>query len=401
MKSRGLALLGGHPVRKHLLPFHRPYLGAKELQAVRKVLQTGWITRGEITEKFEKAFARYKNARYSLATSSCTSAIELALRVSGVGKGDEVIASPLSFVSPVNCVVRLGAKPVFVDVRADNFCLDEKAVEEAISEHTKAIICTHFGGSPANISPLSRLAKKNNIVLIEDCAHALEAEIKGRKLGTFGDFSCFSFYPTKSITTFEGGMILFKRKRDYEKAKLWHAHGIVRKDSQSCENLSASSLHYDVAVPGYKFNLTDVQSAVGLVQLKRVRQNWLMRKRIADYYSQMLSEIPQLALQQHLTYAKPAFHLFPIYLRPKRLQRKRAKIFQALFAEGIEVSFHFPPIHLMTYYRKNFGTTRGMCPVAESLAMGLISLPIYPSMSEKDMKDVVTALKKVLSFFVD
>ena len=408
MKKARLAIDGGRPVRSSPLAFHQADIGEKELSAIRAVFESGWLTRGKLTQKFEKAFAKLKGADYALAVSSCTSALELALRVAGVGAEDEVILSPLAFPSPANAVVRLGGKPIFVDAREDTFCLDEKKVESAITTKTKAVICVHYGGSPCEMRLLLGICRERKIFLIEDCAHAVHASYLGKPLGTWGDFGCFSFYPTKELTTIEGGMLLCKRKAHREVAYRWHLHGFIEDGAEDWRGgippvKDAIKIRTpkvrDSTLPGHKFNLTDVESAVGLVQLKKVKRAWRRRRQIARTYDDAFSRLSGIRLQKHLPGASPSYHLYPIVLWEKSLRRHREKIMEALLAEGISTSTHFYPVHLMSFYRKAFGTRMGLFPVAERIGLGVITLPIYHLMTDKDVDDVISALFRVLAHF--
>ncbi len=379
---------------KRLIHFHQPDIGREELSEIKKVFSTGWLTRGALTREFEEKFANFIGAKYALATSSCTSAIELALRVIGISYGDEVIVSPLSFVSPINAVVRLGGRAKFVDVREDTFCLDEEKIESAISSKTKAIICVHFGSSFCNMLEIVKIAKKHGLFLIEDCAHAFPAEIFGKHSGLFSDFACFSFYPTKGITTIEGGMLVTKRKSHLEQAKAWHLHGIAKSYSR---NTPASN--YDVVLPGYKFNFTDVQSAIGLVQLKRAWQNAEIRKEIALEYEREFSKIDGLMFQRKLSNSKSSYHLFPLVLTDNNLASKRDRIILELYRRGVECSVHYKPIHLMSYYQKLLDYRKGDFPVAEKIGRGEISLPIYHLLTKVEVKRVIREFKKILANF--
>jgi len=408
VKKARLAIDGGKAVRSSPLAFHRADVGENELSAIRAVLESGWLTRGKVTQRFEEAFGKLKGANYALAFSSCTSALEVALRLAGVGAEDEVILCPLAFPSPANAVVRLGGKPVFVDAREDTFCLDEKKVESAITKKTKAVICVHYGGSPCEMRLLAEICRERKIFLIEDSAHAIYASYLEKPLGTWGDFGCFSFYPTKELTTIEGGMLLCKRKTHYELAYRWHLHGFREENGEGWRgrlSLARQSAKKgdarlrDSTLPGCKFNLTDVESAVGLIQLEKVKKAWKRRKEIARAYDEAFSGISGIRLQRHLPGASPSYHLYPIVLWEKSLRRHRRKIVEALLAEGICTSSHFYPIHLMSFYRNAFRTRMGLFPIAERIGLGVITIPIYHLMTDADVRDVIFAVRKVLGHF--
>ncbi len=387
---------GGHEYKAgklsgKFLRFHRPDVGNDELAEVSKVFKTGWLTRGPVTERFEKEFCRFIGAKYALAVSSCTAGIELALRICGVGEGDEVVMSPLSFTSPMNATIRLGAKPKFVDVRGDTFNLDESKLASTITRRTKAIIWLHYGGSISGISEGMEIARSRGIFVIEDCAHSLTSVYNGRHGGTFGDFSAFSFYPTKPITTIEGGALACKRKKDLEVARLWHLHGIKKGSSSQMDN----DTYYDVVEPGYKFNFTDAQAGIGLAQLKKAWACTMKRRGIAMLYDRAFRDVEGVRIQKHLPACESSYHLYSIVLMGS-LAKKRTQVMARLAQAGIQCSIHYPPLHLTTLARRILGDLRGRYPVAEAIGRGIISLPIYHLLSVADVERITREVKRAI-----
>ena len=394
-KSGKPALEGGVPVRADFLPFHRPIIGEEEIREVADTLRSGWITTGPRTKRFEKAFSQAVGMDWALGLNSCTAGIHLALIVSGIGPGDEVLLPAVSFPSTANAVVQLGATPVFVDVERDTLNLDAARIRDHLTEKTKAMIVVHFAGNPCEMDEIIKVANENKLVVIEDCAHALEACYKGKRVGTFGDYASFSFYATKNMTTGEGGMLVTRRGDKKERLQILSLHGISH---DAWKRFTPDGYqHWETVYPGFKYNMYDIQAAIGVHQLKRVDEWLWIRKAWTERYDSSFADFELLTPLRRRDCAKAAFHLYVILLEQDRLVVDRDRILNALQAENIGVGVHFRSLHLHPFYRDYF--THGDLSISEESSSRILSLPLYPGMKEQDVEDVITAVKKVLNYY--
>ena len=394
MSPEALAICGGVPLRREFLPFHRPSFGPEEEAEVVAALRSGWVTMGPRTQRLEAAFREMLDLPYAVAVNSCTAALHLALLGLGVGPGDEVVTTPLSFATTANVVVHLGATPVFADVEPDTLNLDPACVAARITPRTKAIMPVHLHGHPCEMDELGTLAERHAIPLVEDAAHAIGASYRGRKIGADSAAACFSFYPTKNITTGEGGMLVTRRKDLADNAEILRLHGMSR---DAWKRYGAEGFrHWEILLPGYKYNLSDVLAAIGLAQLPKLEKFLAERRRLFDLYDAALADLPEVIRPVVRPHVASAYHLYNIRVRTEVLQWTRDQIMTALQAENIGLGVHFRALHLHRYYREQFGFQRGLCPVAEAASDRLFSLPLYPGLCEADIADVVAALRKVL-----
>ncbi len=391
------AILGGKPVRKSFLPPFRPMIEKGELEEVIDTLKSGWIAMGPKTHKFEELFKEYIGSKHAIAVNSCTAALHLSLAVFRISKGDEVITTPFTFTSTVNVILHQGAKPVFVDIDKETYTIDPDEIEMKISDKTKAIIPVHYAGHPCEMDKILKIAKSYGLVVIEDAAHALGASYRGKKIGTIGKVTCFSFYATKNITTGEGGMVTTDDDEIAGKMKILRLHGIS-KDAWKRYS-SEGAWYYEVLYPGYKYNMTDIQAAIGIHQLKRLEKMQKRREEIAKMYNEAFENIPGIITPTVRDYVHHAWHLYPILVDLNKLRIDRNKIIEALRAENIGVSVHFIPIHLHPFYRENFGFRYGDFPNTEYVYEREISLPIYPKMTNKDVDDVIDAIRKIVEYY--
>ena len=393
-----LAILGGKPVRKDFLPFHRPWFGEEEEKAVVEVLRSGWVTRSQRTVQFEKQFARYTTAKYAVGLNSCTAALHLSLLALGIGKGDEVITTPITFAATANVIEHVGAKPVFADVLLHDLNIDPGQVRKKISSRTRAIMPVHFGGAPCNMDPIFALAKKNGIPVIEDAAHAVETKYKGKKIGGLNSAStCFSFYANKNITTGEGGMLTTNDAKMDEKVRIFSLHGISR-DAWKRYSLEGYR-HWDIIYPGYKYNMFDLQAALGIEQLKKVDRFWKKRKQLVERYNQAFSDEPALALLETAPENKHAHYLYVLVLKTEMLKADRDRIMNALQAEGIGIGIHFRNIPAHPYYKQKYGYKTGSLPNAEYASDRVLSIPLFPAMTSSEADSVIEAVMKVINFY--
>lgn len=390
-----LAIDGGKPVRerKDFLVFGTPKIGEEEIAGVVDSMRRRWIGTGPKVGEFEQAFGAYKGSPYSVAVNSCTAALHLSILSLGIGPGDEVITTPMTFCATVNSILHAGAKPVLADCDPVTFNIDPEKVGRKITKRTKAILPVHFAGRSCDMDALMRLAKKHKLRVIEDCAHALETEYKGRKAGTFGDLGCFSFYATKNLTTAEGGMVTTTKKNLADRIKRLALHGMSK---DAWKRYSDSGyVHYDVVDLGYKYNMTDLQAAIGLPQLRALEENWKRRRaiwsRFQEAFSDLAVDLPSEAPAQE----RHAYHLYTPLIR-KKFKRSRDWVLNALTAENIGAGVHYRALCDHPYYQKTLGWKRRDYPVAVDIGDRTLSLPLSPAMNDKDVDDVITAFRKVM-----
>jgi len=390
-EAEASALSGGRPVRERMLPYGRPEVDEADIQAVVDVLRGDWLTNGPTVLRFEETFAEVVGARFAVAVSSGTAALHGAAWAAGIGPGDEVITSPLTFLASANCILYCGGRPVFADVDPGTLNLDPAAVEAALTPRTKAILPIHFAGLPCDMEAIHAIARARNLVVIEDAAHALGAEIGGRRIGGLSHLTTFSFHPVKHITTGEGGMVTVNEPALADRLRRFRNHGIDREVRQR-----QATWRQDMVAFGFNYRLTDLQSALGLSQLRRLDARLQRREEIAGRYHQAFAALPEVTAAPTRPGMRHAWHMYPLRLSLERLRQDRETIFQALRAENIGVSVHYRPVHLHPYYRERLGTGPGQCPGAEAAFERLLTLPLFPGMSDDDVADVITAVAKVI-----
>lgn len=379
------------------LPFHRASIDEAEIQAVLEVLKSGWLTSGPRVKEFEAAFANYTGAAYALAVNSCTSALHLALAVGGVGEGHEVILPTMTFASTGETVLYQKARPVLVDCLPDSFHVDVQEIERAITPRTRAIVPVHYAGVPCDMDAILQLAERHRLLVIEDAAHAFPSSYKGRMIGTIGHMTCFSFYATKTITTGEGGMITTASPDFADRLRMLALHGISR-DAWN-RYTATGTWRYDILETGYKYNLTDVQAALGLAQLAKAEELRVRRAAIAAQYSQALSYMDAFSPPPEPNDASHAWHLYVVRVNPSALTIGRDQVIEELKARGIGTSVHFIPLHMHSLYRRQLGYRNGQFPCAEQHFENAISLPLFPSMTYDDVNRVIFALGEISSAF--
>jgi len=380
-------------MRKFFLPFSLPDITNKEILAVSKVLKSGWLTTGLVTQKFEKEFAKYIGTKYAVALNSCTAALHLALDAIGLGSKDEVIVPTMTFTATAEVVTYFRAKPVFVDCREDTFNIDSSKIEEKITKKTKAIIPVHIGGQACNMDEIMKIAKKYNLKVIEDAAHALPSKYKGKMIGTISDLTCFSFYPTKPITAGEGGMLTTNNKKWAEKIKIMRLHGISHEAWNRYSK--EGSWYYQVLYPGWKYNLTDIASALGVEQLKRCDLFYRKRKKIAQTYTEAFRGLKEIQTPYIEPFNQHAWHLYIIKLNLDKLTISRDRFIEEMRRRNIGTSVHFIPLHLQPAYKK-YGYKVNDFPVANKVFQQIVSLPIYSKMDKKDIEDVILAIRGIV-----
>jgi perosamine synthetase len=393
--SESLAIEGGSPVRSSVLPYGRQSVDESDIRAVVDVLRSDWLTTGPKVTEFEESFAEYVGARYAVAVSSGTAALHAAAFACGLKAGDEAITSPLTFAASGNCVLYQQARPVFADVRSDTLNLDPDQVRAKVTPRTKALIPVDYTGQPADMDEMNAIAEEHGLMVVEDAAHAPGAKYKGRRVGSLAAMTVFSTHPVKHVTTGEGGVVTTDDPELARQLRMFRNHGL---NSDARERQQKGVWFYEMVALGYNYRLTDIQCALGLSQLKKV-DGWLARRRaVAARYVEALGLMPEIELPAVRSDCEPAWHLFVILLNLERLGVGRADVFRALRAENIGVNVHYVPVPWHPYYR-DLGYQPGNWPVAEAAYERMLSLPIFPTMSDADVDDVIEALSKVFSAY--
>jgi dTDP-4-amino-4,6-dideoxygalactose transaminase len=397
-----LAVHGGSPVRRDFLVYGAPDIGDEEIREVVDCLKSGWLSTGPRATRLEDDVRAYTGAEYAVATNSCTAALHLSLLAAGVGPGDEVITTPITFGATANVIEHVGATLVLADLAKESFLIDPEAIEACITDRTKAIIPVHFAGAPCDMSAIDAVARKRNIAVIEDAAHALGTMYGGRPIGDGSNIACFSFYVTKNIAAGEGGMVTTNNAAFADLMRCYGLHGMSRGAWQRYTSTS-SDLHYDIVYPGYKYNMPDLAAAVALQQLKKLDRFLATRQEYAELYFELLKDQDALILPKWLrpesASHRCAWHLFPILIRPERLSGSREDIMRALIAENVGVATHFRGLFEQPYYREKYRLEPDAYPNGKFVSDRVFSIPLSTKLTRSDIHDVVSALDKVLTHF--
>lgn len=389
------AIEGGKPVRGTYLPYAQPWTDDSDVSAVTDVLRSTWLTTGPMVETFEERFAKYVDTWFAVAVSSGTAALHAAVFAAGVGPGDEVITTPLTFAASANCVLYQGGRPVFADVKPDTLNIDPQKAEDRITPKTRAILAVDYTGLPCDLSELRDIAQRHNLVLIEDAAHALGATYRGARIGSLADLTTFSLHPVKHVTAGEGGMVTTDKRNYAQKMKAFRNHGIT---TSAREREAKGAWFYEMTYLGYNYRLTDIQCALGMSQMTRLEAFLERRRQIAALYTRELADLP-VTLPARVSDRESAWHLYVVRLDLGALRVDRGLVFAALRAENIGVNVHYIPVHWHPYYSETLGYPRGLCPEAEKAYPRLLTLPLFPKMTDRDAADVIEAMHKVLRFY--
>lgn len=373
------------------MPFHRAWLEDDEIQEVVDTLKSGWLTTGSKTHRFEEDFKNYIGCRHAIGLNSCTAGLHLSLVALELDSDSEVITTPMTFPATANVAVHERLRPVFVDIEPGTLNIDPAKIEEKISSKTKAIFPVHFAGHPCDMDAIQAIADKHNLVVIEDAAHALESSYKGKKIGNLGHMTSFSFYANKNITTGEGGMLTVNDDELADKIRVMRLHGL-NKDAWKRYGNSGFA-HWQLHTPGYKYNMPDISAALGIHQLKKVNKFLEIRKRYVEIYDEAFKDIPELEIMVRKDYAQSAYHIYIIALRLECLTIDRDQFLNEIQARGIGVAVHYIALHLQPYYQKEFKTKAEDCPVASSYSERVLTLPLYPKMSAKDVTRVIETVR--------
>lgn len=392
-----LAINGGTPVREKRISYGRQCIEEDDIQAVVEVLRGDYLTCGPKIGELEKELCEYTGAKYAIAVSNGTAALHCACIAAGVGEGDEVITTPITFAASANCALYCGAKPVFADIDPETYNIDPESIRANITERTKAVVAVDFTGQVVAMEEIRKICDDYHLILIEDAAHSIGSSYNGQKVGSMADLTTFSFHPVKTITGGEGGAVLTNRKDLYEKAYLAHVHGITHEEVQM-EEMHPEPWYYEQCSLGYNYRMTDFQAALVLSQLNKIERFKTRRKEIVRRYNEAFADIPQLIIQKEIPQSDTCRHLYILQLNPERLKCSRLEFFNALAAENVQPQVHYVPVYWFPHYQK-LGYEKGLCPNAETLYDRILSISLYPAMTDQDVEDVIHAVKKVAAYY--
>lgn len=391
------AMEGGKPVREKKLYYGHQYIDEADVKAVTEVLYSDYLTCGPKILKLEEKLCKLTGAKYAVAVSNGTAALHVACMAAGVGMNDEVITTPITFAASANCALYCGATPVFADINERTYNIDPAEVSKKITEHTKAVVAVDFTGQAVELNPLMKLCKEKRIALIEDGAHSIGTIYDGKAVGSIADMTTFSFHPVKTVTGGEGGAVLTNNEEYYKKLLLYRTHGITR-DSSQMKNESEGPWYYEQIDLAMNYRMTDIQAALICSQLDKLSLFQKRRKEIVERYNEAFSVIPEITVQEEIPESDSTRHLYILRIKPERLKIKRRQFFDAMNAENICCNVHYIPVYWFPYYGK-LGYQRGLCPKAEKLYSEIMSLPLYYSLTNEDVEDVIKAVKKIVEYY--
>jgi len=379
--------------KEKYIPLSIPDIGPEEIKNAVTCLKSGWLSTGKLNLEFEALLKDYLNTKEVVCLDSCTSALHLSLLALGIGKGDEVITTPLTFASTANVIVHCGARPVFCDIDIDTYNIDSDLIEKKITKKTKAIIPVHFAGYPCNLKVIYKITEKYGISVIEDAAHAIGSRINGKKIGSFPGIACFSFYATKGITTGEGGCVALMDKKISDKIRIFRFHGISKDAWKRYEK--GIRWRYDIVEAGFKNNMTDVLASIGIAQIKKINIFLARRKKIAEIYTKELKDLQGFKTPSVSHGIDHSWHLYPCLIDKKEFGMNRTQFITAMNSLGIGTGVHYIPVHLHSYYKKKYGLKRGQFPIAEKVGNEIVSIPLFTKMTKKDIKKVINTIKLI------
>jgi dTDP-4-amino-4,6-dideoxygalactose transaminase len=381
-------------MRKNFLVFGSPMIEQPEIDEVVASIKSGWLGTGPKVQKFEQMFREYKGSKFAMAVNSCTAALHLSMLTIGIKPKDEVIVPTMTFAATANAVIHAGGVPVFADCEKETMNIDPKDVERKITEKTKAIIPVHFAGRSCNMDAIMEIAEKHGLKVIEDCAHAIETEYHGKKSGTFGDLGCFSFYVTKNIITGEGGMVTTDNEKYANQIKILALHGMSK---DAWKRFSDEGYkHYQVVQAGFKYNMMDIQAAIGIHQLSRIDKYWGRRQKIWNRYNKAFEGLPVFTPAPNEPNTRHAYHLYTLLLDIDNQEITRDQFLDEMTKRNIGVGVHYIALHLHPYYQKAFGYRRGDFPNAEWISDRTVSIPLSAKLTDEDVEDVIDAVYDIL-----
>lgn len=381
-------------MRKNFLVFGSPLIEEPEISEVVDSLKSGWVGTGQKVHRFEEMFRSYKGTKHAIALNSCTAALHLSMSALGIKTGDEVILPSMTFAATANAVIHAGGRPVFADCDRRTMNIDPADIERRITSKTKALIPVHFAGRPCDMDAITRIAAKHNLKIVEDCAHAIEAEYHGKKTGTFGEMGCFSFYVTKNIVTGEGGMVITNNEKYADKIKIMSLHGMSK---DAWKRFSDDGYkHYQIVCAGFKYNMTDIHAAIGIHQFPRIDKYWLRRAHIWDKYNETFKDLPIFVPHPVEDATRHAYHLYTLLLDIDKLNITRDAFLDAMTKKNIGVGVHYISLNLHPYYQSFFGYKSGDMLNSEWISERTVSLPLSPKLSDDDVGEVIDSVKDIL-----
>ena len=393
------AILGGIPVRQEKIYYGRQYITEDDIKGVSDVLLGPYITCGPKVTEAERRLESFTGARHAVVVNSGTSALHCACIAAGIGEGDEVITTPLTFAASANCALYCGARPVFADIDPETYNIDPDSIRAHITDKTKAVIAVDFTGQVVRADEIRRICDEHGLIFIEDAAHSIGSKYNGKNVGTLADMTCFSFHPVKTVTAGEGGAVLTNDDELYKKLVLAHAHGITRDDEEMLEAPHEGPWYYEMISLGYNYRMTDFQAALLISQLNKIEGFISRRKEIVKRYDEAFKDLPGIIVQKEIPEADTSRHLYIIRLDLDKLKCTRREFFDAMSAEGIQCQVHYVPVYWFPYYR-SLGYEKGLCPNAEEVYKGIMSIPLYPAMTDGDVEDTITAVKKLITYYL-
>lgn len=393
-----LAINGGKPVREAKLFYGRQWIDEDDIQAVATVLRSDFLTCGPKVTELEQRLADYTGAKYAVAVSNGTAALHCACLAAEIGPGDEVITTPLTFAASANCALYCGVRPVFADIDPYTYSIDPVSVEARITPKTRAVVAVDFTGQAVKVKEIREICDRNGLIFIEDAAHAIGTNYDGKPVGSLADMTCFSFHPVKTVTSGEGGAVTTNDEALYRKLVLAHTHGITHDEDLMEDAPHEGPWYYEEISLGYNYRLTDVQAALLMSQMDKLERFKARRREIVGRYDEAFSQMPEIIVQKEIPESDTCRHLYILRLDLEKLRCTRREFFDAMSAEGIQCQIHYVPVYWFPYYRK-LGYEKGLCPNAEEVYKGIMSLPLYPKMTDEDVEDVIDSVKKVISYY--
>ena len=393
-----LAIKGGYPVRQGKIWYGKQWISDEDVEAVDDVLRGNFITCGPKVDELERELEDRLGAKHAVVVSNGTAALHCACIAAGISQGDEVITTPLTFAASANCALYCGARPVFADVNPYTYNIDPTSIRKCITEKTKAVVAVDFTGQAVEIEEIRRICDEYNLIFIEDGAHSIGTKYNDKCVGTLADMTTFSFHPVKTITGGEGGAVLTNDDELYKKLVLAHAHGITHDEDMMEETFHEGMWYYEQVSLGYNYRMTDFQAALVLSQLCKLDKFVNRRKEIVQIYNDAFKDMPEIILQQEISESDTCRHLYIIRLNLERLACTRREFFDAMSAENIQCQVHYVPVYWFPYY-KHMGYKQGLCPNAEKIYSSIMSIPLYPRMTNQDVKDVIHAVKKIVEYY--
>lgn len=393
-----LAINGGTPVRQKKLFYGHQCIDDNDIKAVVEVLKGDYLTCGPKISEIEARLCNITKAKYAVVVSNGTAALHIACMAAGVGPGDEVITTPITFAASANCAVYCGATPVFADINPETYNIDSESICAHITSKTKAVVAVDFTGQAVEIEKIRAICDEHHLVFIEDAAHSIGTTYNGAPVGSLADMTCFSFHPVKTVTSGEGGAVTTNNKDYYKKLVLAHAHGITHEAEQMEEKIIEGPWYYEMIAEGYNYRMTDFQAALLMSQLNKLERFSNRRKEIVAKYDAAFSKLPQIFVQKTIPQSDTTRHLYIIQLKLDQLNCTRRQFFDAMAAENVQCQVHYIPVYWFPFYQHK-GYKKGLCPKAEEMYKGIMSIPLYPAMTDADVDDVIHAVTKVVEYY--